>query len=172
MKCDFCASKATVFLTQLVEGKMKKVCLCDSCAKEKGVTDPTGFSLADMLTSEFTETKPSRAAACPGCGFTLEDFQRIRRFGCPTCYHTFHHELTPVLRSMHKGSTHLGKIPGGLMAARFRSERIDELRGNLEQAVAAENYEEAAGIRDELRHLEEAATESEIPAAETTSSPS
>ena len=49
MKCDFCDQKATVFLTQLVEGQMKKVCLCDPCAKERGVTDPTGFSLADVL---------------------------------------------------------------------------------------------------------------------------
>ena len=49
MKCDFCDNKATVFLTQLVEGQMKKVCLCDGCAKERGVTDPTGFSLADLL---------------------------------------------------------------------------------------------------------------------------
>jgi protein arginine kinase activator len=49
MNCDFCDQKATVFLTQLIEGQMKKVCLCDPCAKERGVTDPTGFSLADLL---------------------------------------------------------------------------------------------------------------------------
>ncbi|MEY5020027.1 MAG: hypothetical protein RLZ22_1115, partial [Verrucomicrobiota bacterium] len=35
MKCDFCDSKASVFLTQLVEGQMKKVCLCNACAKER-----------------------------------------------------------------------------------------------------------------------------------------
>ena len=51
MKCNFCNQKATVFLTQLADGQMKKVCLCENCAKEKGVTDPTGFSLADMLIS-------------------------------------------------------------------------------------------------------------------------
>ena len=49
MKCDFCDTKASVFLTQLVEGQMKKVSLCETCAKERGVTDPTGFSLADLL---------------------------------------------------------------------------------------------------------------------------
>ena len=50
MNCDVCKTKtATVFLTQIVEGKMQKVNLCESCSKEKGVTDPTGFALADLL---------------------------------------------------------------------------------------------------------------------------
>ena len=49
MKCDVCEEKATIFFTQLIQGKKKKVNLCQSCADEKGVTDPTGFALADML---------------------------------------------------------------------------------------------------------------------------
>src|SRR5687768_13481059 len=100
MKCDFCDQKATVFLTQLVEGQMKKVCLCDPCAKERGVTDPTGFSLADMLLGGLPggpgTVKPSVSAITPGngrkcvtCGFTLDDLKRVRRFGCSDCYATF-----------------------------------------------------------------------------------
>ena len=50
MVCDVCKNnQATVFLTQIVDGKMQKVNLCESCSKEKGVTDPTGFALADLL---------------------------------------------------------------------------------------------------------------------------
>ena len=50
MKCDVCQkSEATVYLTQIVEGKMQKVNLCENCAKEKGVSDPTGFAMADLL---------------------------------------------------------------------------------------------------------------------------
>jgi len=33
----------------MVEGKTKKVDLCETCSKAKGVDDPTGFSLADLL---------------------------------------------------------------------------------------------------------------------------
>ena len=54
MQCDLCDKKATVFLTQLVEGEMKKMCLCEECAEEKGVTDPSGFSLADSVMGEET----------------------------------------------------------------------------------------------------------------------
>jgi protein arginine kinase activator len=47
--CHFCKRPATVHLTQTTEKQTKKVDLCESCAKEKGVDDPTGFSLADLL---------------------------------------------------------------------------------------------------------------------------
>ncbi len=165
MKCDFCDTKATVFLTQLVEGQMKKVCLCESCAKERGVTDPTGFSLADLLlgglpggpgtgTSGGASTVTMSGKKCPTCGFTLDDLRRVRRFGCGDCYKTFHDEVAPMLRGMHKGTTHIGKVPEGLMALQVRHQRIEELRKKLDQAIASESYEEAAGIRDEIRNLD------------------
>ncbi len=50
MLCDVCkCNDATVFLTQIIEGKMQKVNPCDACSKEKGVQEPTGFALADLL---------------------------------------------------------------------------------------------------------------------------
>jgi len=32
-----------------VEGKTRKADLCESCSREKGVDDPTGFSLLDLM---------------------------------------------------------------------------------------------------------------------------
>lgn len=168
MKCDFCDKKSSVFLTQLVEGQMKKVCLCDQCAKERGVTDPTGFSLADLLLGgvpaaapAVSPGKPSASTlgggrTCPSCGFTLEDLRRVRRFGCGDCYATFHDEVNQMVRGMHKGGTHVGKVPAGLMAKQVLHQRIEELQSRLDQAIASESYEEAAGIRDEIRNLSEA----------------
>jgi protein arginine kinase activator len=163
MKCDFCDQKATVFLTQLVEGQMKKVCLCDHCAKERGVTDPTGFSLADLLLggasgSPAPSAKPPQATAgggrkCPSCGFSLDDLRRVRRFGCSDCYATFSDEVNQMVRGMHQGTSHIGKVPAGLMALHVRHQRIEELRARLDQAIASESYEEAAGIRDEILNL-------------------
>jgi protein arginine kinase activator len=168
MKCDFCDKKATVFLTQLVEGQMKKVCLCDQCAKERGVTDPTGFSLADLLLGGIASTtgqapagKPQVAnpagggRKCPTCGFTLEDLRRVRRFGCSDCYATFTEEVGQMVRGMHKGTSHIGKVPAGLMAMQVLHQRLEELRSRLDQAISSESYEEAAGIRDEIRNLSE-----------------
>lgn len=164
MKCDFCKKKATVFLTQLVEGQMKKVCLCDDCAKERGVTDPTGFSLADLLLGGVagkgttvkakTPVRGSGGRKCPSCGFTLEDLRKVRRFGCSECYAAFGDEVDQLLKGMHRGTSHVGKVPAGLMAMQALQQRLEELRSRLDRAVASESYEEAAGIRDEIRNLE------------------
>ena len=170
MKCDYCDKKATVFLTQLVEGQMKKVCLCDPCAKEQGVTDPTGFSMIDLLQGGLPDHKvetshgPALATGaavsggqkCPSCGFTLEDLRRVRRFGCGECYHTFGDEVAHMVRTMHKGSSHIGKVPEGLMAAQVRHQRLEELKTKLDAAIASESYEEAASLRDEISQLNDA----------------
>ncbi len=167
MKCDFCAQKATVFLTQLIEGQMKKVCLCEGCAEERGVTDPTGFSLGDVLLSGMlgtstptaetvspSMTRLSNGKQCATCGFLIDDLKRVRRFGCSDCYATFSEEVSQMIRGMHKGTSHIGKVPEGLMAMQFKNQRLEELRGRLDQAISAESYEEAAGIRDEIRNLD------------------
>lgn len=167
MKCDYCDSKATVFLTQLADGQMKKVCLCESCAEERGVTDPTGFSLADMLAGNFQkslgenpnvqrkEKLAGNAKVCPQCGFTFEDFQKVRRFGCGNCYEVFSEELGVMLRGMHKGANHIGKVPEGLMESHYRQQRLEELRAKLDEAIASESYEDAAELRDEIRALDQ-----------------
>lgn len=80
MLCDVCkCNDASVFLTQILEGKMQKVNLCDACSKEKGVQDPTGFALADLLlgigaAEEIEKGAPNQK--CPVCGFTQADFKK------------------------------------------------------------------------------------------------
>ena len=89
---QFCKkNEATVHLTQIVEDKMQKVDLCEECAKEKGVNDPTGFSLADLLLGLGASQEMEQAAGgaelkCPRCGFTQADFKKAGRLGCSECY--------------------------------------------------------------------------------------
>ena len=40
------------------------------------------------------------------------------------------------------------------MARQVLNQRLEELRSRLDQAVSSESYEEAAGIRDEIRNIE------------------
>lgn len=164
MECDNCGKPAKVHLTQLVAGQVKKIALCNDCAAQKGVTDPTGFALADLLLGGGGggHPMPSLVPPMPGqdvrrcaeCGFTLEDLKKVRRFGCGTCYETFRDEVGLMIRGMHKGTSHSGKVPSGLIELQQRRKRLEELQARLDQAVTAENYEEAAGLRDEIRKLE------------------
>lgn len=58
-----------------------------------------------------------------------------------------------MLRGMHKGATHAGKVPEGLFASQSRHRQIKELRVKLEQAILTEDYEAAARLRDEINQL-------------------
>ena len=158
MICDVCKNnQATVFLTQIVEGKMQKVNLCDACSKDKGVTDPTGFALADLLLGLGAAQEMERGGntqKCPICGFGQSDFKKTGRLGCATCYATFAEGLAPLLKGMHKGETHIGKVPGRLAMTMERESRLKDLHRELRQAVTDENYESAAQIRDRIREGE------------------
>lgn len=158
MFCDVCKSKeATVFLTQIVEGKMQKVNLCENCSKEKGVNDPTGFALADLLlglgAAQEIEKNPS-GIRCPVCGFSQADFKKTGRLGCSACYDAFAEGLSGMLKNMHRGLIHVGKVPAKLAIARRRTQELTKLEEGLARAIAQEHFEEAAALRDKIRSLE------------------
>jgi protein arginine kinase activator len=158
MHCDVCkTNQATVFLTQIVDGKMQKVNLCESCSKEKGVTDPTGFALADLLLGLGAAQEMERGGAtqkCPVCGFSQADFKKTGRLGCANCYTTFADGLSSLLKGMHKGTEHIGKVPARLAKSIERESQLKTLQRDLRKAVSEENYESAATIRDQIRHLD------------------
>ena len=94
MLCDVCkCNDATVFLTQILEGKMQKVNLCDACSKEKGVQDPTGFALADLLfgigAAEEIEKGALDARNVRFADSPRPISRKPGRLGCSACYSTF-----------------------------------------------------------------------------------
>ncbi len=176
MNCDICQSeKATIFFSQMAEGKMQKVNLCKGCADDKGVTDPTGFALADMLEGMGKQTSveapvPKHELVCGSCGFSQSDFKKTGRFGCADCYKVFDEGLEGLLEAMHKHTRHVGKspaqvpalsgrvVPAAAPAAALEPEspgaRLSELKQALSKSVEDEDYEEAARLRDAISRLE------------------
>ena len=136
---------------------MQKVNLCDACSKEKGVQDPTGFALADLLlgigAAEEIE-KGSGSQKCPVCGFTQADFKKTGRLGCSACYQTFSEGLDSLLKAMHKGTEHVGKLPERAARQMQLNDKMRLLNDSLQKAVAEENYETAANLRDQIKRLE------------------
>ncbi len=161
MLCDICKKNvATVHLTQMVEGKTKKVDLCESCSKEKGLDDPTGFSLADLLlglgaAQEIAQTSSGTGSdlRCPHCGFTQADFKKAGRLGCAECYVTFAEGLEGLLKTMHKGTKHVGKVPQVMKRSQDLLDRLKALQKKLEKAVADEDFESAVQLRDEINQV-------------------
>lgn len=159
MLCCVCKEKpATVHLTQIAGDKMQKVDLCEECAKQKGVNDPAGFSLADLLlglgaSSEIEQSTGGVDVKCPKCGFTHADFKKAGRLGCPECYATFADGLESLLKTMHKGTRHVGKVPEALRSQRDVADRLKLLQKKLAKAIEEEDFEQAALLRDEIKQL-------------------
>jgi len=160
MLCCVCKEKeAKVHLTQIVGDKMQKVDLCEECAKHKGMNDP-GASLADLLlglgaSQEMEQATGGAEIKCPHCGFTQADFKKAGRLGCADCYVTFAEGLEALLKSMHKGIKHIGKVPAALQQTRDFSDRLKMLQKKLDKAVAEEDFEQAAVVRDEIKMMKE-----------------
>lgn len=163
LKCSLCSKEATVHLTQIINNKIHKVDLCESCAQQKGVTDPEGFALTDLLQNANFEMPPAtsggQSPSCPDCGYTSSDFQRTGRLGCSTCYSTFRGQLGSVLEDMHTGLRHTGKVPDLALERQSSQSTLLRLEEALARAIAEEAYEQAATLRDEIQSLQASAKE-------------
>ena len=178
MKCDGCDNDATVHHLVIVNGKPKEQHLCESCAANRGLGDgpqPVAKLLLQgikQITSEAASPEEILAISCGSCGLTLAHFRHGGLLGCPACYEAFAAQLGPLLDRAHDGATHhTGKIPrrmlsgtesgtsGASVVVRTAIDladyqrREDALRKQLDAAVAAEQFERAACLRDELIKL-------------------
>lgn len=152
-------------LTQIINNKIHKVDLCESCAQQKGVTDPEGFALADLLQNTTAgipiPASGDASVTCPNCGFDSSDFQRTGRLGCATCYSTFSQQLGPVLEDMHTGLRHVGKVPREALNRLSSQTKMHNLEQALARAIQDEAYEQAAILRDQIQSLKAEAEEQE-----------
>lgn len=149
MLCEFChKNEATVHLTQVINDTVKKVHLCEECAAKSGLDVQSPVSLTNLLLGLTSSTED---VACPKCHMRRSDFKKNGRLGCPACYEAFEAELMPLIKSMHRGTQHVGKTPPHFQEFQDPREELAALEEQLRVAVAAENYEQAAQLRDRIR---------------------
>ncbi len=155
MKCHHCDKQATVHLTQILNGQMHKMDLCESCAQANGVTNPENLSIGTLMVNKEDETKsPAGKMVCESCGTTHQDFKKGGRLGCEACYHVFRPILDPLLEGMHAGTQHLGKIPSASESRVQFVQSVETLKKQLFNAIENEDFEKAAELRDQLKALE------------------
>lgn len=159
MKCQKCSGRATIHITELADAELAEFHLCEDHARRYlAQVDPFTFG-PEPLESE-PATPPKEAAqklqrTCPVCGTTFKEFCDRGRLGCAHCYRIFGDQLEPLMLNMHGDSEHSGKTPErGAEQSRQRT-RLLQLRREMDQAAAAEDYERASQLRDEIRRIEE-----------------
>jgi protein arginine kinase activator len=153
MLCESCNEhEATVHLTQVVDGSVKKVHLCEDCAAKSGLDVHGPISITDILLGMGGGKIDAMAEdrSCARCHLRRSDFKKTGRLGCPSCYETFGTELLPMIKAMHRSEQHSGKVPSSESMTVKMTAEVAILQQQLEQAVAAEDYEKAARLRDAI----------------------
>ena len=111
------------------------------------------FSANNLFAKNLTAMPKSRKV-CDRCGTSFEEIMETGRLGCAHCYETFEHELARSIEKIHGKSKHIGKIPHSASGAIRRKNRLTELKVELNRAVAEQNFERAAELRDQIKELE------------------
>lgn len=156
--CQQCKKQtATVHLTDLAKGEKRERHLCEECASKEGVAVKQHVSINDVL-NQFLQSGVQELARlkCPDCGITFVEFRSQGLLGCPNDYDVFGTALSSVIERAQDGQTHhTGKTPGQKDApVRTVQEERARLQRELQEAVAAEDYEQAARLRDQLGELQ------------------
>lgn len=167
MLCQSCGKNpASVHFTEMHDNKMTEMHLCEKCVEEKGLhatAKQQEFKISDLLAKmvdDMTTTDEERVGRvqCPRCGLLYSGFKETGRLGCAECYTAFQFQLRPLLRRIHGDTRHRGKAPRGGGEGAKRSRQIQRLHDELQRAVEREEFERAAGVRDEIRRLEHEAS--------------
>jgi len=155
MLCESCGEyESNVHLEHVINGVSREVNLCEECAVKSGININGSMSLTDILVGlgalEEVEGGGSEKA-CPFCHMTVSEFRKTSRLGCAVCYDVFNAELKTLLAGMQKSAKHVGKVPSSGAGPTPKNDRLSALEKELSEAVAGEDFEKAARIRDEIR---------------------
>lgn len=185
MLCENCnENEATVHYTEIINGVKNEHHLCGDCAAKLGLTDymsvpSSEFSFVKLLTGLLASSgligeevdNPMLHVKCPQCGMNFQEFTQVGKFGCAECYDVFGPLIEDNMKKLQGSVEHKGKkyrteetkqetvpseIPGRKEdEAAGKLEQIAMLNAKLHEAIALENYEDAAKYRDEIKALKE-----------------
>lgn len=166
MKCDICGEHdALIHIQQIMNGETRELHLCAKCAGNRGLLEegPGGEHagltklLGNIVGSLFSETEgeaEERSVCCGFCGASREEIEETGKAGCAECYTTFPSLMRRIMGKEETSEPYKGKIPARLRA--YKACLVDKavLRKKLEEALAEEDYEKAASIRDAIAGLD------------------
>jgi protein arginine kinase activator len=90
---------------------------------------------------------------CTSCGLSWDAFQKTGLLGCEVCYKTFGEDLNRILRKIHGSTKHIGDRPSSMRSVVDAGE-LKRVRNELDEAIANEDFELAAQLRDLIRDAE------------------
>lgn len=131
-----------------------------------------------------TVPAPAEGESCPQCGLEFQAYAQSNLFGCPECYQTFAPQVAEMVQRYHGAVRHVGRVPVGTAAPEAAIAPIEDdavvkrreadqrriakqgarhsLTLALADAIAREQFERAAALRDQLSALDDDLAEGSI----------
>ena len=165
-KCDKCgAQNATTHVKTIINGELTEYDLCSACAHKLGYTNVFAdmeSDVSNLLGSFFGNVLPARTQStrCEFCGTTYAEIANSGHVGCANCYSLFADRLNPSIVRIHGNAAHCGKHSKIAEQEEPRSKKetkqdtVKDLQAQLEKAVARQDFEQAAELRDKIREME------------------
>lgn len=156
--CSFCHQPAVICFVSVNQGACTQHYICSSCAY------PTPYYSRNKDASCAEESQLSIALACSQCKSEWCLDSATPRMGCHLCYTSFRSQLIALLIQCnaisssftsaysHQEVFHIGRHPEASAVANSFTTLI-ALNAALQDTLMHEDYERAATIRDQIKHL-------------------
>jgi protein arginine kinase activator len=162
MLCQRCQKRvAQLHFSKIIDNQNIEIHLCEYCANEAsgfsiGVPINIGDFIAGMMgiSSNPYTGMVYRNVMCEKCGMSYLEFEKTGKLGCGNCYNIFGDRLKYVIKRLQGATDHVGKVPERIYGNIRLSKEIEKLKEELNKLVANEEYERAALIRDQIKHIE------------------
>lgn len=160
MLCQYCGKRqATTHLKRVINGQTTEFHVCAQCAAQHGLDLFGGFGLntGDLFGGLFSSPvsrELGESVRCRTCGRSFREIAQSGQLGCPDCYLTFYDQLLPSIQRVHGKATHAGKVGSSGPDESKTERRLESLKSQLNKAIAAQEYEKCAELRDQIRELE------------------
>lgn len=92
--------------------------------------------------------------SCPVCRTRLSELAKTGKAGCSNCYTVFRPQLEYMLGRIHANTQHTGKVSESAGERLKLKKEIESLKQALQAAIAGQNFEQAAVLRDQIKALE------------------
>ena len=155
-------------MTEIMNGAKKEVHLCEDCVEKDFILPYFRMSFEELFKKissgnpvppeKNTQPEPPHCRPnlkrCWACGSEFSEFNIFSELGCANEYQLFAKQIDKILKDNNNNlSVHSGKLPLRSLETTRKCNRSLLLHTRMENAVRSENYELAAAIRDQIKHL-------------------
>lgn len=166
MKCQICNERDAAIIVAMNNGKEENsIYVCHHCIQHMGLD--LRKSISQNIIEQIFNASKAESIACEHCGKTLDEFRKTQKYGCSKCHLYFEGQQpkgqdedmdNTINKAMQQDIDNRRNIEAYFTNANANQGRtlktILITKKLLDSAIANENYEEAAKLRDKLRKLE------------------